>query len=824
MLKSRWSGSNRRAPRPRGGLAGASRSAGAGAGSQARPGRAGRRAKVTILLVGLAWAGALQHAPAAEPIDDARIEGAIRKAKEFLWSIWDEQEGHWPERGTPGLRRGSGEIVNYGGRTALCAYALLAAGERYQERRMRRTLEWLRKVPMHGVYAVALRANVWGQIPGGGPYRRELKRDLSWLVRAARPDGSYTYTAAAGPEAAAGAPALQAFDNSNSQMAVLGVWSAAQAGLPVPKEFWQRVENHWRRQQNADGGWGYGGRGGLSRSYASMTAAGLATMFITFDNLHFQEFVEAAIEREYAAITRGLEWMSRHYGDPPQPINRRWKYYRLYGVERVGLASGFKFFGKRDWYREGVAELLRTQRQDGSWPDIPLPAGWIAHELPPRNPRQANVGNRDINTAFALLFLARGRHPILFNKLRYEGSWNTRPRDLANLSRWMSRTFEKQVNWQVIDVEADVEDWHDAPILYISGKTAPEFTAEQIDKLRTFVHQGGVIFSEAVVDSEAFTEAMKSIYAKMFPRLELKRLPADHPIYNLHFKLKTHPELSAVSNGCRLLAIHCPRDVSRAFQLRDDRRYRELFEMAANLYFFVTDRGSLRHRGVSPWPRKKDFIPERTVTLAILKHSGRWNPEPLAWERFAILMGNRYRVKVDLAGPMDPAGLEYPRHAMAVMTGTSAFALTDAQKRALRAYCRAGGTLVLDAAGGSQAFREAAAKEVLSLLPEGSFEWLAPTHPIYTGDPEPVRRVRYRRALRVLLHGQTRPRLRAVMLRGRPAILFSAVDITAGLVGYPCWGLKGYEPDSAFALLRNIVFHVAERLPAQSSPATAPAR
>ena len=818
MLESGVSGCNRRSPR-----SGSVPADTAGAGERARRGRAPRCAKMMLLVVGLTWALAPQRACGAAPIDDARVEEAIRKAKEFLWSVWDEREGHWPERGTPGLRRGSGEIVNYGGRTALCAYALLAAGERYQQRRMRRTLEWLRTVPMHGVYAVALRANVWGQIPGGGPYRRDLKRDLTWLIRAARADGSYTYTAA-GTKPSAGTLPLQSSDNSNSQMAVLGVWSAAQAGLAVPKEYWQRVENHWRRQQNPDGGWGYGGRGGLSRSYGSMTAAGLATMFITFDNLHFQEFVEAAIEREYAPITRGLEWMARHYDDPPQPINRRWKYYRLYGVERVGLASGFKFFGKRDWYREGVAELLATQRKDGSWPDIPLPAGWIAHQLPPRKPGSANVGNRDVNTAFALLFLARGRHPILFNKLRYEGSWNTRPRDLANLSRWMSRTFEKQVNWQVIDIQADVADWHDAPILYISGKTAPEFTPEQIDKLRTFVQQGGVIFSEAVTGSEAFTEAMKSIYARMFPTLRLKPLPADHPIYNLYFRVQSHPDLLAVSNGCRLLAIHCRRDLSRAFQLRDYRRNRGLFEMVANLYFFVTDKGSLRHRGVSLWPIEKDFTPERTVTLAILKHSGQWNPEPLAWERFAILMGNRYRVKVDLAGPMDPTGLEYPRHGLAVMTGTSDFALTDAQKRALRAYCRAGGTLVVDATGGSETFRRAAVREILTLLPEGTFQWLAPTHPIYTGAPEPLRRVRYRRALRVLLHGETRPRLRAVMLGGRAAILFSAADITAGLVGYPCWGLKGYEPDSAFALLRNIVFHVSERLSGQTGPATAPAR
>lgn len=50
-----------------------------------------------------------------------------------------------------------------------------------------------------------------------------------------------------------------------------------------------------------------------------------------------------------------------------------------------------------------------------------------------------------------------------------------------------------------------------------------------------------------------------------------------------------------------------------------------------------------------------------------------------------------------------------------------------------------------------------------------------------------------------------RPRLRALSHNGRLAVIFSADDITAGLVGYPRWPLRSYEPDSAFALMRNAV-------------------
>ena len=85
-------------------------------------------------------------------------------------------------------------------------------------------------------------------------------------------------------------------------------------------------------------------------------------------------------------------------------------------MERIGVASGYKYFGTTDWFKEGAERLVRGQRPDGSW-DIsgaPIPG-----------------------TGFALLFLSRGRAPVMMNKLDYtvnrenakplEAHWNQRP-------------------------------------------------------------------------------------------------------------------------------------------------------------------------------------------------------------------------------------------------------------------------------------------------------------------------------------------------------------------------------------------------------------
>ena len=121
--------------------------------------------------------------------------------------------------------------------------------------------------------------------------------------------------------------------------------------------------------------------------------------------------------------------------------------YNLYGLERAALASGFKYFGSHDWYRELATGALRQQHTDGSWQEEdPI-----------------------VDTAFTLLFLSRGRHPILMNKLRFEGSWSNRPRDLANLTVYASNELERPFNWQVVSLNSDWTDWTDSPILYVAS-------------------------------------------------------------------------------------------------------------------------------------------------------------------------------------------------------------------------------------------------------------------------------------------------------------------------------------------------------------------
>ena len=156
-----------------------------------------------------------------------------------------------------------------------------------------------------------------------------------------------------------------------------------------------------------------------------MCTAGLASMFLCYDNLLQDGFVKCDQGPKTQAVLRplnkGLEWMDSHFEGA---INGRDRgigniFYLLYGVERVGLASGYKYFGKADWYKIGAEKLLGMQGGNGAW--------------------EAGGYGAVVNTSYALLFLVRGRHAILFNKLDFDGDWNNRPRDLASLTRTIGR-------------------------------------------------------------------------------------------------------------------------------------------------------------------------------------------------------------------------------------------------------------------------------------------------------------------------------------------------------------------------------------------------
>ena len=670
------------------------------------------------------------------------------------------------------------------GATAIAVYALLESGMSHQDERISRALTWLTKQEARKTYDLAFRANAYlaAVTQGAAKYRDFLKRDAIVLATKSNA-GGYTYDIQDGYKAGD-------YDNSNSQYGLLGVWAAAQADIEIPRKYWQLAWDHWRRCQNRDGGWGYGktDRAASAEGTASMATAGLASMLVCYDQLYSRHYVRCGYANPGRKhIEQGLKWLDDHFAASFKPSAVQDLFYHLYGVERVALASGHKYFGDIDWYRHGTAWLL----------DVVGKCKWRTVWRP----------------AYAILIMVRGRHPVLFNKLKRAGDWNNRSRDLANLTRWMSNTFERRVNWQIIDIGKPVRQWHDAPILYIAGAKSPQLAEAEIAKLRRYVLQGGTVFSVAECGDAGFRTGIRKVYRKMFPQHELNQAARAHEIFSkaVGFNIPASQRMFIMSNGVRPIVIHTDTDLAVDWQMRRKAAGADSFRIAANVVRYVVENTSLlRHRAQSHWPAGRQLTAAKTtlgpIRLARLKFAGNCDPERMAFERFRQVMAVREGIEVEIVGPVVVGNLPATGARFATLGGTGKLVLTPAEQTALKAFVDGGGTLLVEAVGGSSVFAESAKDLLAEMFPENPLQRLAPTAKVFNLPGFEISSVTYRRRSQRRLNGRSNtPRVRAVVLAGRPGVFFSREDLTCGLLGCPFYTLDGYRCRSARVLMRNML-------------------
>jgi hypothetical protein len=102
----------------------------------------------------------------------------------------------------------------------------------------------------------------------------------------------------------------------------------------------------------------------------------------------------------------------------------------------------------------------------------------------------------------------------------------------------------------------------------------------------------------------------------------------------------------------------------------------------------------------------------------------------------------------------------------------------------LKGFLADGGTLIVDAAGGAEPFASALESQLGSLIAGEGFQTLPATHPALTGGGDEAVPVAYRPYAQKLVAGRANvPRIKALKIGNRPAVLFSREDLSVGLVG-----------------------------------------
>jgi len=757
-----------------------------------------------------------------------QVEKAIRDAQQYLLTT----QGQW-EAGIAPANDFAGATSQFGGRTALATYALLASGVSHQAPEMKKAIEFLCKTKMNLVYCIGIRLQVWPLLPQPleGKYKAMVRGDADLLGKSMGPQGEWRYPATPG----AGG------DHSVSQYGVLGLWAAAQMGVEIPTEFWQRMDDGWRNTQGADGGWQYAvAPPEKGKATPAMTAAGVATLFITQDYLHRKAGTNCKGNIVNANIDAGLNWISTNF-DPSWVSNL----YLAYGIERIGVASGYKYFGKHDWYQEGAEVLVKSQA-NGAWND--------------------GHGGPVCGTAWGILFLTRGRAPVVMNKLQYslvakgtrakaaaappkEGPWNQRPRDAAGATQWIAKQIERDLNWQIVNLTVPPEDLLDAPLLYVSGDDELVLSEADVAKLKTYVELGGIILGHADCGKPTFSTSFKKLGQKMFgQKYEWKSVGPKHPMVAGQMfpanKMKKKMDLKELSNGARpLMLLLDTGDPGKAWQTGNASGGNEAdYQAMANVFLYAVDKQGMRNKGENYYIlRDGKVLADRTMAVARLQYENdSWDPEPGGWVRLSNFIHNTQKLDIT-AQPVKLGDAKLADFKVAHMTGTGKFKLSPSQRDEIKSFVDAGGTLIVDSAGGSFDFSVSAVDEIKAIFPEAGAKLatLPLKHDLYTLPTSPIKSVGYRAFLRANSKGQQslrEPRIKGMEIGGRVAVFFSEEDLSVGMVGQPIDGIYGYQPhgikddkgnvtSGATEIMTNMLLYAAAKSNAAVSttqPATKP--
>jgi hypothetical protein len=731
------------------------------------------------------------------------------------------------ERGNGNLENTVESRIVPGGLTALGTLALLNAGVPPDDPMVQRCLRYLRTAPREQTYVVGLQTMVF-VAAGQNEDRARIQRNADWLLAARHSQGGrligWTY-----------GPGGYGADNSNTQYALLGLHEAHVAGAKIPPAVWKSIQDFYTENQIA-GGWGYH----LGEPPTpTMTEAGFCGLLIAgmdvnsgLEQLHPDGTVTHC--GEYQAnrfLDNALALLNQQMPRTREGIARmNHSYYWLYGLERCGRLSGQRFFGEVDWYRLGCEFLVDRQQPDGSWGSA--------------------EGHAIISASFALLFLSKGRTPVLISKLVHdpEDDWNNDRNDVRNLTAYASAQLfrKKPLAWQVFDarhagdltpdhIEELTADLLQSPIAYFNGHHAPRFTDGEEELLRKYLDNGGFLLAEACCDQEDFDKGFRALMGRLFPNTPLKKLDASHPIWTASGKFPIDAdkiaankfELWGIDMGCKTVVIYSRHDLSCRWESNklDDRRVHDAFDLGLNIIAYATGLEPPKPR-LTEMPVFKEDPTEKKSPRGYLKvgqlwHDGDWQPAPRAMPNLMLAMR---QLGVDVSLQTEEVRLndrDFPNFRFLYMHGRRGFAYSKEELKRLRFNLETGGLLLADACCGyqkSREFDESFRQLVKDLWPDKKLEEIPGSDDLFSAELNgtAITRVRCRREspdgkgvdpqFQVVP-----PRLEGIKINGRWAVIYSKYDIGCALENRQSSDCLGHDHDSAVQLGKAVVLYAMRR-------------
>jgi hypothetical protein len=568
-----------------------------------------------------------------------------------------------------------------------------------------------------------------------------------------------------------------------------------------------------------------------------MTTAGLCNLLITGADLEVgrQKLRDdgvaelCGIYEENKPVADALRWVGNNF--PGKLTIERARtafqhpFYGLYGIERVGRLTGNRFIGGHDWYRLGCEFFVENQKADGRWDG----EGRQFDHWPV------------VATSFSLLFLSKGRTPVLMTKIAYNrgDDWNNKRSDCKNLVAFVSKELFKgqPMAWQIFDsrskaaeqedqVKELVADLLQSPVAYINGHNRAPAGKER-DIIKEYLNNGGFLFAEACCGRPEFDADFRMMCKEMFPDNPLVLLPDSHAVWLASGKFAVPPgefPLWGIQQGCKTILMYSPKPISGYWEgnMSSMGRGASAFQLGANIIAYATGLEAPKPRLTEVEMFKGDLkstVKRGFLRVAQIKHEGDWQPAPLAMRN---LMADVRKSGLDVSLetiPLPLASDNVVDFRFIYMHGRSVFNFQKQQMNQLRFNLETGGVLFADACCGAKSF-DTSFRAFMDQLWEDKKLKLQPiplTDELFSHqlNGEALREVRCRREG---VDGKPEagfknvaPLLEGIKLNNRWVVIYSRYDLGCALEKHKSTDCLGYDYDSALKLGKAAVFYSLKR-------------
>lgn len=443
-----------------------------------------------------------------------------------------------------------------------------------------------------------------------------------------------------------------------------------------------------------------------------------------------------------------------------------------------------------------------------------------------------------IATSFSLMFLAKGRRPVVMAYLKSADAAapDFRRDSLFNLMGFLERSWGLELTYQELDLAtASVEDLLETPVLMLGAREAPTYTAEEKKKLRGYVDRGGFIFASPSCLDGDFDQGFRALMAEIFPEpdAKLRLLPADHSAW--HAEAPVDPaykhELWGIDTGCRTCVIYCPQDLACYWSLARVGRessYSDVIRdrittariIGLNVLAYATNRQVAAKNPQAQAPQLVESKGERErgkLYLARLIHPGRCTATAAATSNLLRAAGAEFGIGAGAESrEVRPTDAELFDYHLIIMNGRTSFQFTAEERAGLRTYLERGGMLFVDSVCSSEAFTASFRRELKAILPESELSRIPTEHPLFTtkfGGVD-LSSVSYREMssektatpMKAIIRAGE-PQLEGIRFGDRYAVVFSPYDISCSLSAIEPLSCVGYVRADAVRIAINVLLY-----------------